>query len=95
MNEVTIDVNEGWLAGDFAHHVRVPNFFVEGQRGHQIVVSGFICVWIVTAPALGRQSLRVLAGRANGAVREIRVKTRWATSGNLYRFEMTAVVCFV
>jgi hypothetical protein len=83
VNQVTIDIDERRLAGNFAHDVRVPNFFVESQRGHQRIfffTFESLCGWT--------------AAQA-WALREICAKTCRAQSGILYRLEMGAVVCFV
>ncbi len=42
VDQVAIDVNQRGLARDFAHDVRVPDFFVKGQRGHEFVFDALL-----------------------------------------------------
>lgn len=42
VDQVAIDVNQRGLPGDFAHDVRVPDFFVKGQRGHEFLLDALL-----------------------------------------------------
>ena len=36
VNQMSVDINDGGLPGNFAHQMRVPDFFKQGTRSHTV-----------------------------------------------------------